>query len=221
MDYAHSTEAALIAADLIPKYHEHLRLVRIEYVFAQGALKSKGKELLGRAKKKSGLDAFLAMQESQDEAQPFFVIEISKPAWDLLDKKQKRALVGHELCHCLWDVDKGIYMRTHDVEEFSEIIKRHGLWQPDVELFATIAAKHVKQMELPLPEESQAETAKASGNGKDKTPTINIYTDRKCTKCGKMESTDSGLCLKCVTARMEKKFKQEVAARRGSARATK
>lgn len=80
------------------------------------------------------------------------MIEINKQAWDPLNKKQKRALIDHELCHCLWDVEKGLYMRTHDVEEFSEIIKRHGLWQPDVQLFAEIAVKHVKQLELPIPE---------------------------------------------------------------------
>lgn len=165
MEYSHSSEAALIAAELIPKHHEHLRLVRIEYVFADGVIKSKGKELLGRAKKKSGLDAFLAANSDEDEPQPFFVIEISKPAWDLLDKKQKLALVDHELCHCLWDVDKGIYMRAHDVEEFSEIIKRHGLWEPGVELFATIAAKHVKQMDLPIPAKEQVRVLK--GNGKE------------------------------------------------------
>lgn len=197
-EYSLSTEAALMAADLIPKYHEHLRLVRIEYVFVSDMIKSKGKELLGRAKKKSGLDAFLAMQENADEPQPFFVIEISKPAWDLLTQKQKKALVDHELCHCLWDVDKGIYMRTHDVEEFSEIIKRHGLWQPDVELFATIAAKHIKQIDLPLNDEGapipKAKVLKG-GNGADKPEE-------------KVEKGANGL----------HDLKKEVAARRGGAR---
>lgn len=174
-EYSLAQEAQLIGSDLIPKYHDHLRTVRIEYVFNDSVIKTKGKEMLGRAKKKSGLDAFLAANVSEDEPQPFFVIEISKPAWDLLDSKQKKALVDHELCHCLWDVDKGIYMRTHDVEEFSEIIKRHGLWQPDVELFATIAAKHVKQINLPMdePDVQKPKVRKAAagaGNGKTEEP---------------------------------------------------
>ena len=164
--YSNADEAKEIAQDLIRQFHPHLDRVRIEYVFNDSVIKSKGRELLGRAKKKSGLDAFLSAPETEDDPNPFFVIEISKPAWDLLAKSQKRALVDHELCHCLWDVDKGIYLRTHDVEEFSEIIKRHGLWQPDVEIFAKIAAKHIKQIELPLTE-AKAKVVKADkSNGK-------------------------------------------------------
>jgi len=166
-EYSMAQEAKSIGDDLIPKYHDHLRNVRIEYVFNDAVIKTKGKDVLGRAKKKSGLDAFLAADTTNDP-EPFFVIEISKPAWDLLDAKQKKALVDHELCHCLWDVDKGIFMRTHDVEEFSEIIKRHGLWQPDVELFATIAAKHVKQINLPMDEPDVRKAAATNGNGRGK-----------------------------------------------------
>lgn len=150
--YALAQEAQVLGEELIPKYHPHLATVRVEYVFNEAPMKSKGKELFARAKKKSGLDAFLFAPPTEDEPKPFFVIEINKQAWDVLNKKQKRALVDHELCHCLWDVEKGLYMRTHDVEEFSEIIKRHGLWQPDVQLFAEIAVKHVKQLELPIPD---------------------------------------------------------------------
>jgi hypothetical protein len=163
--YALAQEAQALGEELIPKYHPHLQNCRVEYVFNEGAMKTKGKELLARAKKKSGLDAFLFAPPTEDEPKPFFVIEINKPAWDALNKKQKRALVDHELCHCLWDVEKGLYMRTHDVEEFSEIIKRHGLWQPDVQLFAEIAVKHVKQLELPIPETKEPVKVIKAENG--------------------------------------------------------
>lgn len=159
--YALAQEAQALGEELIPKYHPHLVTVRVEYVFNEAPMKTKGKELLARAKKKSGLDAFLFAPPTEDEPKPFFVIEINKQAWDVLNKKQKRALVDHELCHCLWDVEKGLYMRTHDVEEFSEIIKRHGLWQPDVQLFAEIAVKHVKQLELPIETKESVKVIKA------------------------------------------------------------
>ena len=66
--------------------------------------------------------------------------------------------------------------------------------------------------------ESETATAKPSGNGKADTPTINVYTDRKCTQCGKTESTDSGLCLKCVGKRIEKNLGADVAKKRGRGR---
>lgn len=163
--YAVAQEAKLLGDEMIPKYHPHLETVRVEYVFNEAPMKAKGKELFARAKKKSGLDAFLFAPPTEDDPKPFFVIEINKQAWDVLNKKQKRALVDHELCHCLWDVEKGLYMRTHDVEEFSEIIKRHGLWQPDVQLFAEIAVKHVKQLELPIPETKEPIKVVKADNG--------------------------------------------------------
>lgn len=234
--YSVAQEAQIIGAELIEKYHQHLALVRIEYIFNDQVLKEKGKEMLGRAKKKSGLDAYLAGNDTAEEPQPFFVIEISKPAWDLLNQKQKRALVDHELCHCLWDVEKGIYMRTHDVEEFSEIIKRHGLWQPDVELFATIAAKHVKQMDLPMTEpdvtksaagnstaaESDVKVVKA--NGKGSVPTIRVDLEKKCSKCGDKGATESGLCLKCAADKAVstlEPLKETVAKKRGRSAAAR
>lgn len=182
--YALAQEAQMLGEEMIPKYHPHLETVRVEYVFNEAPMKSKGKELFARTKKKSGLDAFLFAPPTEDEPKPFFVIEINKQAWDPLNKKQKRALVDHELCHCLWDVEKGLYMRTHDVEEFSEIIKRHGLWQPDVQHFAEIAAKHVKQLELPGVEPPKAEEnlddpetqirVLQGGNGKAEEPTAAV-----------------------------------------------
>lgn len=172
MDYTHAHEVKRIAEELIDKHHDHLDGVKIEYVFLSQPPKDKGKELLGRAKKKSGLDAYLyaTAAESKNDPKDFFVIEISQPGWDILDQKQKRALVDHELCH-LWVNEEGkLTMLPHDVEEFSQVIKRHGLYLADIEHFAAIAAKHVKQIDLPLAETSTPEESKIKvlkgGNGK-------------------------------------------------------
>jgi predicted LPLAT superfamily acyltransferase len=90
----------------------------------------------------SNLNAYLALggidePEPDEPPTPFFVIEIAFDAWEILEKEQRVALVDHELCHCMMDEDSGkLIMHPHDLEEFNAVVRRHGLWQPDVVTFA-------------------------------------------------------------------------------------
>lgn len=42
--YALAQEAQALGEEMIPKYHPHLATVRVEYVFNEAPMKSKGKE---------------------------------------------------------------------------------------------------------------------------------------------------------------------------------
>ena len=64
-----------------------------------------------------------------------FIIEYDSSVWDALTQEGKDALVDHELCHCGNDAD-GCYLKAHGLEEFPEIVDRHGLWKNDVQQFA-------------------------------------------------------------------------------------
>ena len=74
-----------------------------------------------------------------------FVIELNYDAWRALEPKQQRALIDHELCHCGAAIDDAgetkYYIRKHDLEEFHEIVERHGLWRPEAEKFVRAATK--------------------------------------------------------------------------------
>lgn len=151
-------EVEAIANDLIPQYHQHLIdfSVKIRYVFIDKTPKTKGRETWGTCRKISGLNAFL--EGDNKEGDPLFVITISEPVWDVLPQDKRIALVDHELCHA-WaeakqqknDGDGDSDMETdnpvklsikpHDVEEFSCIIRRHGLWDDGLEEFIDAALK--------------------------------------------------------------------------------
>lgn len=164
--YRTAPEVRTIAEDLIGQHHQHLEGRRIEYLFRDKAPSSSGRVVLGRARVKRGLDAFLARTDRlmvvgdggeivsasieadrPVEPVPFGVIEISLDTWgeDVegvrwgLSDEQRVALVDHELCHFHINEDGELKMRAHTVEEFAEVVKRHGLWKPDVEWFATVA----------------------------------------------------------------------------------
>ena len=61
--------------------------------------------------------------------------------------RQHLALIDHELCHIRWKRDaNGVQMRDnnrrpvcmlvdHELEEFSSVVKRHGLWDEDCRTF--------------------------------------------------------------------------------------
>lgn len=143
--YRPADEPARIAGKLINKHHDHLAGQRIEYVFRSTASKSNGKVVLGKARKVTGLNAYLAQPEPDevpvDADVDFFVIEFAEDEWAKLDTDQREALVDHELCHLQveWDDETEeitLKLRPHDLEEFNEIVRRHGLWRDDVREFA-------------------------------------------------------------------------------------
>ena len=85
-------EVEKLAKQIINEHHPHLRGVHIKYVFSIKPMTSKNKELLGKTQKVSGLNAFLATMDSDNEGEEFVVVMLSKQAWDVLDDAKKEAL---------------------------------------------------------------------------------------------------------------------------------
>lgn len=163
-EYSPAPDAERIAQKLIADHHTHLTDVRVEFVFRDKASKSNGKVVLGKARKISGLNAFLARDPDATYGEDFFVIELAEDEWLEMPASKRRALVDHELCHCTidFDEDKGIVtlgLRAHDVEEFKEIVDRHGLWKDDLAEFAKAAKE---QLELSLDDADDDECATAA-----------------------------------------------------------
>lgn len=147
--YCPAPEVKKIAEELIPKYHSSLHKYqpRIEYVFVDKTPKNKGKDIWGTMRKVDSLPAYLATpQDAQnEEIEPFFVMTISRPVWDILNEETKVALVDHELCHAYCPDDNDgptkLCIIPHDLEEFACIVKRHGMWTEDVKIFMEVADK--------------------------------------------------------------------------------
>ncbi len=78
-----------------------------------------------------------------------FVMVIAEDQWERLDAKKREALIDHELCHCAIDVDGKPYLRPHDLEEFADVIERHGFWRKDD--FGERAVQQALLTALPLP----------------------------------------------------------------------
>jgi predicted metallopeptidase len=151
--YARAPQIAEIASDLIEKVDDHKPLagVPIFYVWRDTASKSKGRLVLAKARKVSGLNAFLsnitAGLPDVDANDSMFVVEVAADTWGRLTHDQQVALVDHELCHLQVDEDGDgrpvLSLRGHDLEEFAAIVERHGLWASDVAAFGSAVAEQL------------------------------------------------------------------------------
>jgi hypothetical protein len=140
-NFSPAPEVKEVAEKLIPKYHGHINdfSVRVDYVFIDKIPKKGGKEVWGYVTKFSGLQAYEA--KDNPDGEPFFVMVISAPIWEILSAKGKEALVDHELCHIgakLTEKDEEkvvkLFLKPHDMEEFESINRRYGNWTDEVKI---------------------------------------------------------------------------------------
>lgn len=144
MGYEYAPEVRDIAEKLIQDYHKDLLGHRVEYIWREKAVVRAGKVTLGKAKKISGLNAFLASGEplaGDDDDQSFFVIEIARDAWGGLTEEEKIALIDHELEHCIVDEEGKTSIQPHDLEDFLVVYRRHGAWSEALQRFAVAKGK--------------------------------------------------------------------------------
>lgn len=143
---------------LVVEHHEHLAEAQIALAWnLNWSADPDGRLILGKCKRVGDLDRQLHGFD--------FVILLNKDAWEHpeFDDKMKRGLLDHELCHAQVkrDEDDNLVMdetgkicyrvKKHDLEEFREIVARHGIWKDDIRAFiatALHAARDKKQSPL-------------------------------------------------------------------------
>lgn len=83
----------------------------------------------------------------------FFVITIYETYWRRMRDETKRAVIDHELKHCGASLDKWgdvkLWIVPHDVEEFSDIVERHGVkWRGSLASFDRAIKTNEEQMAM-------------------------------------------------------------------------
>lgn len=125
-DPAESVEE--IAKGLIRKFHSELVNTTIAYLYKNKPIRARGREVIAFVSKCSGIVKVLSKYDA--------IMIVSYPAFQQLNEAQKTAVIDHELTHLLVEEDSTgapkLRLLAHDVEEFSAIIERHGLYQQDL-----------------------------------------------------------------------------------------
>lgn len=142
--------------ELVAAHHPHLASATIAIAWQFGINEdADGHYVLGRARKASDIDYQLHGYD--------FLITLNSEAWNRADftGEMRRALLDHELCHCAVTQDasgedkvdehgRTVWrIRKHDIEEFHEVVTRHGVWKKDLQAFVerAMADERIKRDE--------------------------------------------------------------------------
>jgi len=142
------SEPYQVLAAVRREFHAELHKGRIALAWRKGFKPDRdGHLVLGKCVKAPDLQKELVDWD--------FVILLNKEVW--MDQEwpieKKRALLDHELCHAARVEDefgaqkedeKGRLVwrvRKHDIEEFQDVVKRHGCYKRDLENFAAALLK--------------------------------------------------------------------------------
>lgn len=154
-EYVQSDEIEHIAEKLIAEHHKHLQGAAIAYLMHK--VDNDKKDPLALPEKRQGQAHKMAsakiVPDNYHALCGFnFLLTVDERFWILFDGLKKIALIDHELKHMRRDID-GFYCASHDLEEFSDIVIRHGMWKADVYRFFDAV-----QMVLPFTGKLEAPT---------------------------------------------------------------
>ena len=130
--YSKAEDVRAIAENgVIPEWHKHLQNISITYLFDSDDMVKAGRPLMAKVKSAGPIEEYLSGSE--------FIVIVNKNIWEELTKDQRIALVDHELCHIQMVVNKSgdisFKIVPHDLEEFNDVVRRHGAWQEDIVKF--------------------------------------------------------------------------------------
>lgn len=142
--YVEAPEVQELASKIISDHHGQLAEARIKYLFRNGKWAKKAKTVLGMAK--------LASDDVRFITEFDFIVFVNLTIWNNAIPALREALLDHELSHCDCTEDKTGNKKwaivDHDVQEFVSVVRRHGLWEADLQRMM-IAARQAPHVEGP------------------------------------------------------------------------
>jgi hypothetical protein len=145
-------DSTWLLLDKARMHHPHLAEAKITLAYRRDWKADKdGLRTLGKCKKVSAVEKLFHGYD--------FVIILNFDVWmsEVLDEKKRLAILDHELCHAQVVEDKdGATVtdhegrpkwrcRKHDLEEFRDIVNRHGVYKQDILDFVKEAMEKMGQ----------------------------------------------------------------------------
>lgn len=148
-----ATEIDRIAPGIIGEFHAHLLDCRVLYLFTTKESHSRGKLVWAKTSKLTDKERwFSSYLDGEDVRQYDFLIMFDVTAWmeHADDPEWQVALVDHELCHIVEKADEDgelmgeFVLAPHDVEEFTAIVQRRGLWEASLKAMGYVIGDQLK-----------------------------------------------------------------------------
>lgn len=137
--FANAEAVQEMARESIAQHHPELATARIGYVFVdRGGEKVGSKKVYGKVRRITGVLEHLLELD--------FLVVVNLYVWNNLSADKRRALVDHLLSRCWGEEDEddpGAGMKWSlkdpDVSEFSDVLRRHGMWTEELGAFVSVA----------------------------------------------------------------------------------
>ena len=134
-------DGAEIANKLIPKYHPHLASAKFLFCSRSKATKQGGVPVPGTVKKASPLEKHLGSFVRPDNEEPDFIMIIALDLWNNMNSSERTARIDHLLMRCAAEEenesgDIKYSIRYPDVQEFVDIVGRHGQYNEGLQNLA-------------------------------------------------------------------------------------
>jgi hypothetical protein len=116
-----------ILNEVAEEHHGHLERAKLVVVVKPRAGRKGCCGGLGQLKTPSR--AMLALLKDQEIGEPSYILLLGRDKWEKLSPEARRRALDHFLCHAGGiDTDRGRWFKVeHDCEEFTAILKRHGV----------------------------------------------------------------------------------------------
>jgi len=170
-----------IAQDLIDAHHEHLLEAHILWLTTTSKRASGGHVVLGTSSRSNPLQRFLSSIGHVSSMPSDYIVLIDEKRWARALLTQRKALVDHLLCRMIRreHVNKRSGETTYswatvgpDVSEFSDVIRRHGIWLPEQQLFAKAVRETGRTMQIKFPDLSADDDDEVEAKPHDRTTTV-------------------------------------------------
>ena len=136
--YRPAPEVKAAIDSIISRYHPHLQEASVACLLRRGTWKNKGQVITGKAT--------IAPEQWRLLSGCDLLIIINEAIWNVLGSKGRKVLLDHELSHFTppatdkWGNLRWA-MREHDLQEFSEVVKRHGVCTGDHRRLVEVAGQ--------------------------------------------------------------------------------
>lgn len=158
--YFPAPEVETIAKEIIQKHRPYLGHVKITYMFRPEGSVTDDKVIAGMC---------VRVDDRNRSVHDYdFIIEIAKDVWDEAPTEEfKTALVDHELGHAGIRMDEEgdvrydektnrpkTYIKKHDIEEFEDVLDRHGAYHKALRNFLDAFARNKARKKSKTDEEN-------------------------------------------------------------------
>lgn len=158
----HQKDLAALADSIIVQHRPMLKILKIQYIFRDVAPITDEKVIAGMCYRCDDRNRAIHGQD--------FIIEISKDVWEEATDEFKLALMDHELGHVGIRLDEdgqpGIdeksgriksYIHKHDIEEFEDVLERHGAYHKSLRQFLDAFARNQEDKKKKKPKTNPKE----------------------------------------------------------------